>query len=392
MRRVAAPLSRAELAGPLLLAVVAQVELRLPYGLEGERVVLAHSIVLLLVTVPLVWRRRAPLVVALVVAVSWAVAPVVAAPTNTFVGGLCATLGPAVVVVLGARGWRQAAGRAVLVVGLVGAQGLTDPRYGWGGAVSNVAFALVGCAGAAGWRRNTERADRSEAATASAEARTEQALVEERARIARELHDIVAHSISVMLLQARGGRRMLAVEPTQAGEALTEIERVAGQALEEMRLLLGMLRADDGGRPTSTLAPQPGLRDLAGLLEHAEATGTPTSLRVRGDPAALPPAQDTSCYRIVQEGVTNALKHAPGAALAVEVAVHRDRVEVCVHNGPAAAPPRASGTGIGLVGMRERVELFGGALEHGRQPEGGFLVRARLPLSTPLPRSAAALP
>jgi signal transduction histidine kinase len=202
------------------------------------------------------------------------------------------------------------------------------------------------------------------------------AVLEERTRVARELHDVVAHAISVVVLQARGGRKALADEPDDARAAFDEIERTAGQALAEMRRLLGMLRAEED---EVALAPQPSLAHVGTLVANVREAGLPVELRVEGAPVALPPGVDLSAYRIVQEALTNALKHAGPARARVTVRYGDDGVEVEVADDGAGSA-NGDGDGHGLVGMRERVAVYGGELESGPQPGGGFAVRARLPL------------
>jgi signal transduction histidine kinase len=202
----------------------------------------------------------------------------------------------------------------------------------------------------------------------------EQALAGERARIARELHDIVAHHLSVVVLQAAGAQASAKPAP----ETLAKIERSGREALTEMRRLLGVLRepADGAG-----LAPQPGMAELAALAEGVRAAGLPVRLAVDGDSGALPAAVDVSAYRIVQEALTNVLKHAGPASADVTVGCVDGAVVIEVTDdgvGSAAAEPTAGGHG--LVGMRERAAIFGGELLAGPQPGGGFAVRARLPL------------
>jgi signal transduction histidine kinase len=219
-------------------------------------------------------------------------------------------------------------------------------------------------------RRLSERRVEQEKAKAAA------AIVEERARIARELHDVVAHSISVMLLQARGGRRVLEAEPADAREAFATIERTGHQALEEMRRLLGMLRATD---EQLALAPQPSLKELDRLVDRVRAAGLPVQVAVEGEPRELPPGVDLSAYRIVQEALTNALKHAGPARARVLLRYRADELELEIaDDGPGRRD--GSGSGQGLIGMRERVSVYGGELEAGRRPEGGYALHARLPL------------
>ena len=219
-------------------------------------------------------------------------------------------------------------------------------------------------------RRLNDRALEQEKARAAA------AIVEERARIARELHDVVAHSISVMVIQARGGRHVLDSEPADARDAFAVIEWTGQQALDEMRRLVGMLRSGDESLP---LAPQPSLRELATLVDQVQAAGLPVQLTVEGEPRDLPPGVDLSAFRIVQEALTNALTHAGPAHARVVLRYRADELEVEISDdGPGTGG--VSGSGYGLVGMRERVSVYGGELQAGRRPEGGYTLRVRLPL------------
>jgi signal transduction histidine kinase len=204
------------------------------------------------------------------------------------------------------------------------------------------------------------------------------AIVEERARIARELHDVVAHSISVMVLQARGGRRVLESEPADARDAFAVIESTGQQALDEMRRLVGMLRSGEESLP---LAPQPSLKELGSLVEQVRAAGLPVDVAVEGEPRDLPPGVDLSAFRIVQEALTNALKHAGPARARVVLRYLADEFELEISDdGPGTDDD--SGPGYGLVGMRERVSVYGGELQAGRQPGGGYALRVRLPLGS----------
>jgi signal transduction histidine kinase len=208
------------------------------------------------------------------------------------------------------------------------------------------------------------------------QAKAEAAIAEERARIARELHDVVAHSISVIILQARGGIRALQTEPADAREAFANIDRTGHQALEEMRRLLGMLRHSD---EELALAPQPSLRELVSLVEQVRAAGLPVQVAVEGEVRDLPPGVDLSAYRIVQEALTNALRHAGPASARVLLRYHADDLELEItDDGPGTGDGASSGQG--LIGMRERVSVYGGELQAGRRPGGGYTLRARLPL------------
>jgi len=202
------------------------------------------------------------------------------------------------------------------------------------------------------------------------------AVAEERIRIARELHDIVAHAISVIVLQARGARRSLTSHPSETREALDTIEATGGQALTEMRRLLGLLRT---GEEEVALAPQPSLRFIEQLVAHVREAGVPVDVTVEGEPIELPPGIDLSAYRIVQESLTNTLKHAGSATARVVIRYRKDDLELEVADSGVRAAG-GDGEGHGLVGMRERVLIYGGRLETGRRDSGGFTVRARLPL------------
>jgi signal transduction histidine kinase len=200
-----------------------------------------------------------------------------------------------------------------------------------------------------------------------------EAVVEERARIARELHDVIAHNVSMVVVQAGAERRVQQDE--QAREVLATIETIGRGALTEMRRLVGMLRAD-GDDP---LAPQPGLDDLATLVRQVRAAGLPVELRIDGERRPLPAGVELSAYRIVQEALTNALKYADGARASVSVRYGEESLELeIVDEGGGGAT--VSGGGHGLVGMRERVSLYGGRFDAGRRPEGGFAVRVALPV------------
>jgi signal transduction histidine kinase len=214
------------------------------------------------------------------------------------------------------------------------------------------------------------------------------AVTAERHRIAREMHDVVAHSISVMVVQAAGARRILARDPERAEAAAAEIEKTGREALLEMRRLLGVLRGPD---QTALLAPSPTFDGLESLVGRARGAGLPVELVVVGDSRPLPPGIDLTAYRVVQEGLTNALQHAPGARTTVSVSWLADALELTVADrGPGRAPGRPPGPGQGLIGMRERVALYGGEMRTGHRRGGGFELHVRLPLEpSPQPVPAA---
>jgi len=217
------------------------------------------------------------------------------------------------------------------------------------------------------------------------------ALSEERTRIARELHDVVAHHVSVMTVQASAARRVLDRDPDRAREALSAVESTGRSALAEMRRIVGVLRArDDGDEPEGPAerGPQPGLADIAELVRQTREAGLNVVLRTEGAPRTLAAGADLAAYRVAQEALTNTLKHA-GASVRARVTVRFTAREVTVAveddgpdpGAPPAAPPDGSELpGHGLVGMRERVALYGGELRAGPRDGGGYAVRARFPV------------
>ena len=239
-----------------------------------------------------------------------------------------------------------------------------------------------GIAWAAGYalRMRGEQVEAAETRAARAEREREAAarvaVAEERARIARELHDIVAHAMSVMVLQVGAVRHKLPQALEEDRDALGRVERAGRTALAEMRRLLGAMRRDGDGLD---LAPQPGLDGLDSLLEDVGRAGLPAELHVEGHPYELPRAIDLSAYRIVQEGLTNSLKHANATRADVTVRYRDDELGIeVVDNGAGVAT--SDGLGHGLVGIRERVKIYGGDMNAGTPPEGGFVLSARLPI------------
>jgi signal transduction histidine kinase len=221
-----------------------------------------------------------------------------------------------------------------------------------------------------------DRERRAELAERERDLAAREAVVEERARIARELHDAIAHNVSMMVVQAGAERRVLDEERSSTREVLATVEQIGRGALTEMRRLVGMLRSESG----EPLAPQPGLDDLPILVTQVREAGLPVELAVEGERRELPVGIELSAYRIVQEALTNALKHAGEARASVRVRYGADSLELeIVDDGAGAATAVASG-GHGLVGMRERVSLYGGRFDAGRRPSGGFAVRVLLPV------------
>jgi signal transduction histidine kinase len=210
------------------------------------------------------------------------------------------------------------------------------------------------------------------------EERMRAAVQEERARIARDLHDVIAHSVSVMTVEAGAARLLLADEPERARAPLQSVEETGRQALAEMRRLLGILRAEDGER---SLAPQPSIAHLSPLLDRVRQAGLQVELAVEGGPAALPPGVGLAAYRIVQDALANVLERAGQARAQVTVRYGNGTLELEI----ADDRPSGTGAGGGLVAMRERVSVYGGELEAGPRTGGGYAVRVHLPLAAVRP-------
>ncbi len=242
---------------------------------------------------------------------------------------------------------------------------------------------LFGIAWLAGFALNAraEQADAAEARAVQAERERETAariaVAEERARIARELHDIVAHAVSVMVLQVGAVRHKLPEELADESDALRGVEGAGRTALAEMRRLLAAMR-DDGD--DLELGPQPGLDSVGSLVAEVERAGLPVALHVEGETAPLPRAVELSAYRIVQEALTNALKHAHASRADVTLRYGPDELRIEVRDDGSGGGATSNGPGYGLVGVRERVKIYGGTMTAGTAPGGGFVLDARLPL------------
>ncbi|MBG0828400.1 sensor histidine kinase [Planomonospora sp. ID67723] len=332
---------------------------------------------------PLLWRRRWPLTVFGVVSatsfVQW-VFGVEATPFNLSVL-------VAMYTVASCRGvrWAVAAGLvAELGLALAFGQVTRDPDFETWASMSVFVVAIW----ISGIYANTRRRylegleERAERAERERDQQARLAAAAERARIARELHDVVAHNVSVMIVQADGAGYAIDQDPEQAREAVRVISATGRRALAEMRRMVGVLRADDGG--VEEYAPQPDLSQLDGLVERVRASGLPVELRVVGVVRELPEGEQLTVYRIVQEALTNTLKHGgpgSGAVVEMEYGVRELVVRVCDDGRGAAARSRPGGHG--LVGMRERAAMFGGTVEAGPRPGGGFQVVVRLPVGEP---------
>ena len=354
-------------------------------GLPRGMLALTYGLVLLH-TLPLAGRRRWPgTVLALVVASGLAGATLGLPPFFE---------GPAILVAVYSvaaygRRWVSLAGLAVAELGLAALQ-LTSFEFAEIEGLAPVgSMGILAAAWLLGHFAHNYRAYAAglEERTAELERAREElarrAVTEERLRLARELHDVVAHAMSVIAVQSGVGAHVADSRPGEVGKALAAIEVTSRAALTELRRLLGVLRQD--GDPQASLAPVPGLANLDVLLAEVAEAGLAVRLGVEGAPAPLPAGVDLSAYRIVQEALTNVIKHAGPAHAQVTIRYrdHEVAVEV-IDDGrgvAAVAGNGGRGTGHGLIGMAERVAAFGGDLEVGPRPGGGFRVAARLPLA-----------
>ncbi|MEU0097631.1 sensor histidine kinase [Streptomyces sp. NPDC006267] len=284
-----------------------------------------------------------------------------------------------------ALGLRETRRTLVAVWAATGAAGLVlhlvaPDRAGGSALLLPILGAVVLVIGGAVRERGEATRRLAEQETISEAERAQRTLLEERTRIARELHDVVAHHMSVITVQADSAPYRISGLPEPAREEFAAIAAAARESLGEMRRLLSVLRSDgtEGDR-----APQPGLDRLQQLVEATVRAGLPAELSLAADLGEVPPAVDLSAYRIVQEALANVVRHAPGAHTRISVRTSDGHLHVLVVNGPAptpASPLESTGTGHGLVGMRERVRLTGGTLDTGPLPDGGFRVAARMPL------------
>jgi signal transduction histidine kinase len=363
----------------LALTTLAQLQAWTDEAAPDPRELTAATLVL--VTAPLAWRRRAPLA-ALAALMAGFAAPTLYAETSLQGPAL---LGAVLVGVYSVaaycdrRGALTGFGLAVLGTGIHELRAGIKEEDPWGAAFFWLLIAGAWVVGRYS-RRHREATALAERAARLERERDEHAraaIAEERARIARELHDVVAHAVSVIVLQAEAGEEVLDRQPARAGEPLRKIQRTGREALGEMRRLLGVLRQDGHG---GELAPQPGVARLGALAAQAREAGMTVDLRVEGEAQALAPGIDLTAYRVVQEALTNVGKHAGPAQAEVVVRYSEAGIELEITDDGNGARSGA-GVGHGLVGMRERVQLSGGELETGPLPGRGYRVRARLPLA-----------
>jgi signal transduction histidine kinase len=370
------PLPLTDLALALALFGLGQAEAWVPFGTSlGNGSNAGAAAIGALMTLPLAFRRSAPVAVAALVAVP---TPLVAGFTPLrllFFAGFLPLIVMTYTLASHARAPRSLAAVAIPFAALLAVElevaafrksGEVVFDWLWFGVAALVGLVV---------RSRSLRAERSESRVVTLEVERETVVREERAQIARELHDVIAHSMSVIVVQAGAAEPLVDENPEQAREALRSIRSTGSEALGEMRRLLGILRTTGD---ELTLNPQPSVAALEPLLAQVRAAGLEVSLRVDGVPRQLAPGLDLAAYRIVQEALTNVRKHARASRAEVALRYAPSALEVEVVDDGTAIPAGSNG-GHGLVGMRERVGLYNGSLELGARAAGGFSVRAVLP-------------
>ena len=380
-------LPRVAVDGPLAAALLVVGELQVWTGWNDGGVgavptgaVPARAALVVACTAPLAWRRLRPLAVLAMICAAIVVQLILVAAYVPFLVGLLPMVMANYTVAAYGRRWRLAGLAAVL--GVEAVMFALVPAERVPGEVLFAGFTALGT-----WvvgdvvRARMTRADRAVGAArsllAEREAATAATLAEERARIARELHDVIAHSVSVMGVQAGAARTLMDTDPEAARAALRHVESAARDSVAELQRLLAVLREPENGPDGRT--PQPGLAAVPQLVEQVRAAGLPVDLRMsRSEP--LTPGVDLAAYRIVQEALTNALKHA-GSSTTVQVTSAEGRIHIEVRDAGGCGAREENPGGHGLIGMRERAQLYGGTLEARPHPDGGFVVRACLPMA-----------
>ena len=360
----------------VLLAVVAEIKVWIVPG-AGPKVV--FIIASLLWTLPLLLRHRfpfaAPVFTFAVQAAASAADPALGVETTASVALLLAFW------VVGAENERgEAIAGAAIGFASIAVVAELDVRVGLENSVWGVILGSVVCLIAYALQQRAKRAaeleERASRLERELEERAHLAVLAERTRIARDLHDLVAHSVSLMTVQAGAARLLLPDDPARACEPLLSVEKTGREALADLRRLFGIVRSEEGD---AALTPQPGLARLDALLEQTRTAGLPVEVAIEGERRLLSPGVDLTAYRIVQEALTNALKHAGPARAQVTIRYGREVLDLEITND-GRRTRNGEGTGHGLVGMRERVTLYGGELEAGPRGRDGYAVRARLPI------------
>jgi signal transduction histidine kinase len=347
------------------LTVLAQLEIKASAGAS------AHAALLL--TLAVAFRQRWPFAMAAVTGIAAAVQGLAENPPSVFAEYVAITV-VTYSVAAHEEHWPAIFGGLLIAAGIV----LHDLPSNLYGSASGIASDLTTPV-AAWFVGRAVRISRNRADNARREGieLAEQAVAEERRHIARELHDVVTHSLGVVVLQAQGARRFLDNREPEIGAALETIEQSGRSSLVEMQRLLGLLRDDADGAP---LAPQPRVTELPQLAERLRGTGLEVVIDVEGRPVELEPAINLSAYRIVQESLTNALRHGTATTARVLVGYRPGELELEITDNGQPKAGSSAGGGRGLAGMRERASFFGGQLDHGHLPGGGYRVHASLPL------------
>ena len=337
----------------------------------------AHLVYALAITVPLVFRRQAPFAVVCAIAGATLIRALTADQASDGTMPFPCLLFATFSVALYARREAVAIVGGLLIAGSM-AIALASKFYEGDPGAGDIAIFVffMGGAWTAGWivRR---RAAQARLALAESGELARSAVAEERERIARELHDVVAHSVSIIAVQAGAAEQLLDNRPDEAREHLRAVRRTAREAMREMRRLLDVLRGDD-----ASYTPQPGLSRLRDLLDEVRGAGVPVELMEEGESRELPPGIDLVAFRVIQESLTNVRKHADGARAQVTLRYRANELDIEITNdaGRARAAMNGGAGGHGLFGMRERVRIFGGRFEAGTQAGGGFRIHAQLPL------------
>jgi signal transduction histidine kinase len=373
-------LDRRRIDQALAAMLIVAGELELAVQWDGDTGLLVNALVLGVAYATVAWRRTQPLLAVVVMLGCWIFMNVFLTEVEPLQIPLVGVLLISYAAGAYTTGWAAVAAPFVIAGGMTAVVASFDEQV-FTDFVFPTGFALVAWVAGRGLSTRARLTEElHEASVRAQEAHEEEvarAAADERRRIAREMHDVVAHSVSVMVVQAGGARRILERDPRRAVEAAAQIEDVGRAAMVEMRRLLGVLHhgEDETGR-----APQPTLRELDGLVERSRAAGLPVTLAVEGEPRPLPPGKDLAAYRVIQEALTNAIKHAGSAPTSVTVRWQASWLELEIVDTGGKAMNGTNGSGHGLVGMEERMRLYDGTVRTGRKTGGGFEVVARLPL------------
>jgi signal transduction histidine kinase len=341
------------------------------------------SVIACLPAVALVWRRTLPWLTPTAVLLLMLFAWSFDRPETVD------TVSQVLVWVVGAFAAGAHATRRAAVAGLAYWSGVaTVWMVLWGDDLADLAFELVlvtapWVAGVA-LRRKREQAEGADRRADSAAAQAATAIADERARIARELHDVVAHAVGMMVVQAGAASQLLDQDPARARRALDTVQQTGRLAVDELARMLGLLRMQ-----VETTSPLPSLSRVSELISDIREAGTDVSLRCDGDLGDLPAALDATAYRILQEALTNVVKHAPGATAQVRLLRSTDHIEIEVGNARASDTPQQGGTGHGLLGIGERAAVFGGHLRSGPTADGGYRLNVWLPINAAAQSRAA---